>query len=283
MTYNHDELVAVLDKMPTFPQSVTRIIELTSDINCLPRELVKVIENDPILTMKLLKIVNSAYFGLSREVTSIQESVIYIGINTIKNIAVSMAAVGALPQKNAAGFDADKFWLHSLTMSTIARLMAKRRQVPRNEEANYFVAGLLHNIGEVVCAHFMEDDYQAAQAQAEEQSISIIQAETETFGVSRYEIGALLAEHWKLPPNLVESIRHHDTLLTEDSSDLDKTVYIAHIVSAQLQEANELWDSTPLPEQLQDWLGMPLESVPDTLDNLDKEVDKARLLINLSA
>ena len=119
MELSQENISNMLDEIPTFSQSVVRIIELTNDIDSSNKELVGQITNDPILTAKVLKLVNSAYFGLARTVDSIQHSVVYVGINTIKNLALSVAALGSLPQTNKAGLDMKDFWLHSLKTAVV--------------------------------------------------------------------------------------------------------------------------------------------------------------------
>ena len=116
-------LSAAVEKMPAFPKSVQRIMELTRDINCNPKELVMVIEKDPVMTMKLLRILNSAYYSFPKQITSVNQSVVYLGLNTIKNMALSFAAMGVLPQQNAAGFDIQRYLMHSLTTATLARML----------------------------------------------------------------------------------------------------------------------------------------------------------------
>ncbi len=91
------DLLEIVEKMPVFPRSVHRVIELTSDINSDPRDLVEVIEHDPILIMKVIKLVNSSYFGLAQKITYVNHAVVYIGINTVKNLALSAATLGVLP------------------------------------------------------------------------------------------------------------------------------------------------------------------------------------------
>ena len=90
----------MVESMPAFPESVHQVMALTSDINCSPKDLVKVIESDPVMTMKLLKLVNSAYFALSRNIASIQHALVYLGLNTVKNLAISIATVDALPRNS---------------------------------------------------------------------------------------------------------------------------------------------------------------------------------------
>src|SRR5271169_414861 len=120
------KLSAAVEKMPAFPKSVQRILELTRDINCQPKELVMVIEKDPVMTMKLLRILNSAYYSFPKQITSVSQSVVYLGLNTIKNMALSFAAMGVLPQHNAAGFDVQRYLMHSLTTASLARMMCQK-------------------------------------------------------------------------------------------------------------------------------------------------------------
>ena len=118
------ELLEMCERMPAFPASVQKVIALTSDINSSPKDLVKVIDHDPVLTMKILKVANSAYFGLSRKIVSINHAVVYLGLNTVKHVALAIAAIGSLPRENNADFDMDDFLLHSLTTAVLTRSLA---------------------------------------------------------------------------------------------------------------------------------------------------------------
>lgn len=103
-----------------------RILELTRDVNSTPKDLVEVIDKDPVVTVKILKVVNSAYYSLPKQITSIGHAVVYLGFNTIKNLALSIAAIGMLPKDSASGFDVQKYLLHSLATADIAKLLAGR-------------------------------------------------------------------------------------------------------------------------------------------------------------
>src|SRR3954463_10475687 len=97
----NNRLSTAVERMPAFPKSVQRILELTRDINCSPKELVAVIEKDPVIAIKILRIVNSAYFSLPSKITSINQSVVYLGLNTLKNLALNFSTIGMLPRQNA--------------------------------------------------------------------------------------------------------------------------------------------------------------------------------------
>ena len=125
-TLSRQEVVEMVDQMPASAESVQQVLDLTSDINCSPRDLVRVVEHDPVLTGRILKVVNSAYFGLSRRISSVKEALAFIGLNTLKNVALTVAAIGALPKNNKAGMDMEAFLAHSLGVGAASRWIASR-------------------------------------------------------------------------------------------------------------------------------------------------------------
>lgn len=203
------KLGAAVERMPAFPKSVQRVLELTRNINCLPRELVGVIEKDPVMTVKILRVINSAAFALPNKMTSINQAVVYLGLNTIKNMALSFAAVGILPRTNAAGFDVQKYLLHSLTVASIARALANHQLVGEVDPGDCYIAGLLHDFGKVVFAQFMPEEFRVALAMCKERNVPLHVAETAVIGADHTVVGSMLAERWQFPDKLVACIRNH--------------------------------------------------------------------------
>lgn len=279
----HDKLEKLVDKMPAFPSSVNQIITLTSDINSSPKELIQVIEHDPVLTLKILKLVNSAYFGLSREVTSIKKSVVYIGLNSIKNVAISIAAIGTLKVNKSSNYPFDDFWLHSLSTATISRFVGKSKGVPETELSDYFVTSLLHDIGQLALAQFMDELFNKAYKLSSEQNILIQDAEKQIIGQDHAEVGAMLAEKWKLPDNLIHCIRNHHSMSEFDNAPLlDKTIFVSNQVSKLIvSKSHRISEVEAIPEFIQDWLGMPLEKVAPSFTELNEEIKKARIFMQI--
>lgn len=281
MSDNQARLIAMVDKMPAFPQAVSRIMELTSRAQCAPRDLVKVIEHDPVMTAKILKLVNSSYFGLSRPITSINHGVVFIGINTIKNLALSIAAMGVLPKKNDAGLDINQFLLHSLDVGTLSRLLAHRLGVPEKESTDYFVAGLLHDFGKVVLAQFMAAEFRQALERAADGSVALHEAERAIFNTDHAAIGGLLAAAWKLPPVLVGCIRHHHDLgQSGDWAPMRDCVFAANQVIRHLdfgQSGNRVIE--PFPPTVRTRLGHDLPGLVEALGDLRPELDKTRVFM----
>ncbi|MBA3057672.1 MAG: HDOD domain-containing protein [Gammaproteobacteria bacterium] len=199
------KLAAAVDGMPAFPKSVQKILELTRDVNCSPKDLVQVIDKDPVVTVKVLRVVNSAYYSLPKQITSINHAVVYLGFNTIKNLALSIAAIGMLPASNAAGFDGAQYLIHSLSTAAIAKQLALR--VDDADPMDCFIAGLLHDFGKVVFAQFMPVEFRKALETSQWNESSLHLALRELIGADHAVVGAMLVEKWRFPADLVETIR----------------------------------------------------------------------------
>lgn len=281
MSAIRQDILAKVETMPAFPGSVHKVMELTSDINCSPAEIVKVIEHDPVLILKILKLVNSAYFGLSQPITSVNHAVVYIGLNTVKNLAVSMAAIGALPRRNAAGFDMDAFLLHSLSTATIARLFARKMKIPANAVFDYFLSGLLHDFGKIVFASFMPEEFKKALNMARENLMPLYAAEAEVFGIDHAQVSSLLGEKWKLPQVIVEPlIGHHSS--GGNLSILTNIVSASDMISKELKIGNSGENIVGrLPDEVSALFGTDMEGIVKTLGDIQAEVEKAMSFIKI--
>lgn len=224
-------LSSAVERMPAFPKSVQTIIELTRDINCLPRDLVAVIEKDPVITLKVLKIINSAYYGLPKKITSINQSVVYLGINTLKNLALSFSTMGMLTSKNAAGFDAQNYLVSSLLTANLTRLLAAK-YAPENESTDCYIAGLLHDFGKVVFALYMAEEFRQALEISANEGISLHRAEERVIGADHTVVGAMLVKRWQFPESMVECIAHHHDV--PQVSSLGECLFVADLMAEKL-------------------------------------------------
>lgn len=232
---NHDltrELATAIDRMPAFPKSVQRILALSQESRPTPRELAQVIEKDPVLTVRVLKVVNSAYFRLPKQINSIGHAVVYLGFNATKNLAIGMAAIGMLPDDNAAGFNWHEYLLHSLATAGIAKQLAAR--IGDAEPTDCFVAGLLHDFGKVVLARFMPTQLQSALAISRANNGSLHLAIRNVLGADHAMVGAMLVVRWRFAPSLVETVRHQYDPEPQDTG-MIACVFAANQISKQLK------------------------------------------------
>ncbi|MBT0570868.1 HDOD domain-containing protein [Curvibacter sp. CHRR-16] len=272
------KLAAAVDKMPAFPKSVQRIIELTRDINADARELVDVIDKDPVVTVKILKVVNSSYFNLPRQVTSVANAVAFLGFNTLKNLSLSIAAVGMLSPSNQAGFDMQQYLLHSLSTAGIAKKLATR--LAQADPMDCFIAGLLHDFGKVVLAQHMHEAFKLALEQSRTHNLSLHETLQQTLGAHHTEVGAMLVEKWRFPDSLVQAIR-----MQTPGGDLASGMAIAIFAANQLSKKLSMgFAGNPcvhaLPPAAEAALGMNLDILAASED-WGVVFDEAKVFANL--
>jgi putative nucleotidyltransferase with HDIG domain len=273
------KLTAAVDGMPAFPKSVQRILELTRDVNSTPKDLVDVIDKDPVVTVKILKVVNSAYYSLPKQITSIGHAVVYLGFNTVKNLALSIAAIGMMPKDNAAGFDVQQYLLHSLATAGIAKQLALK--VDDAEPMDCFIAGLLHDFGKVVFAQFMPTEFRAALLISAQNQTSLHAALQITVGTDHAVVGAMLAEKWRFAPHLINTILHQRV---EDLKDTDMIacVFAANQISKKLQYGFAgNYKVEELPDAVQKRLGGDLNTVIASMGDLDTLFAEAQVFAKL--
>jgi putative nucleotidyltransferase with HDIG domain len=279
------ELLELCDRMPAFPASVQRVIALTSDINSSPKQLVKVIDHDPVLTIKILKVANSAYFGLSRPIVSINHAVVYLGLNTVKHVALAIAAIGSLPRNNEAGFDMDDYLLHSLTSAVLARSLAHKMSVPEAEAANYFVAGLLHDIGQVVFAQFKPKAFQETLDEAKNSGQPLHEIERRILGSDHAELGAVLCEKWSFPEPLVAAIRmHHTPGIRASGNPLRSCLFVGNLLAARISQpvnAPTAFDENILPPWVFRTFGNDFDSIIESMVGLQTDLKQATSLLSV--
>lgn len=274
-------LTTAVDRMPAFPRSVQKVLELTRNINCLPKELVGVIEKDPVMTMKILKVINSAYYSLPNKITSVNQSVVYLGINTIKNLALAFAAVGILPRSNAAGFDIQRYLVHSLATAAVARQLATSHGGGAADPGDCYIAGLLHDFGKVVFAQFMAAEFREAMMVTLEKNVPLYEAEREVIGVDHGFVGAMLAKRWQFPAHLEACIRDHHSVGEGDAmlDCLKVADQICRGCELDLESAKARWaEQVPAAPAR---FGDSLEKVAATLGDFDKIVADAAMFVRV--
>jgi len=271
------KLSSAVEKMPAFPKSVQLILEMTRDINCPPKELVMVIEKDPVMTVKLLRLLNSAYYSFPKQITSVNQSVVYLGLNTVKNMALSFAAMGSLPQQNAAGFDVQRYLMHSLTTASLARTLCQKYGKDDTDPADCYIAGLLHDFGKVVFAQYLPGEFKEALSRSRDDSISLHAAEQQIIGADHTVVGGMLVERWQFPKQLTDNIRDHHSTTAADNT-IHSCLFVADQISKQLEMGhggNSVVEE--LPHDLAERFGGQLQDVILSLGDLSKVENEAQV------
>lgn len=282
---NIEEFVKTIEKMPSLSPTVAKIVEIANSPTSSPKDLNTVISMDPVLTARVLKLVNSAYFGLSSQVTNILRAIILLGLNTIKNLALSTAVLSQYgARKTQTGFDSHAFWKHSLGCAVIAKLLAKLRGVDEKMLEEYFIAGLLHDIGKVVLEEFFAEDLKTILKHKAARGSSMLTAERQVIGVDHAQIGKWLGEKWLMTKPLLFAIEyHHRPLDAPEFRETVGTVFLANnLAKSQLiGTSGEDGVEGARPEILEA-IGLTAEQVFDLEPSFEAEFEKASAFLKVA-
>ena len=228
-----DVEIDTIEDLPTLPSVYARVEELCEDPDVSADELARVIETDPSITMKLLKLSNSAFFGFNRQIQSVRDAISLLGNQTVKNAVLSISIFEATKdQAETGGLDKRAFWMHSTACGSIVRFVARKAQALSEE---CFTSGILHDIGKVILDGLYPQFYRNVLKAVAEEGISILEAEEQVLGLTHTQLGQELAEHWGIPAGLTESISyHHGPKKAELNSKLASLVHIADAFSRSL-------------------------------------------------
>lgn len=203
------EIVAAVESMPPFPQVVQRAMALLAEPDYQVSGLVDVLKVDQAVTANILKLCNSAFFGLPRKVSSLKEAVVYLGANQLRQLLLSGAA-SKIYDRPSEGYSvfADELWRHALATAVMAQVLRRHLHLKLDENM-LFTAGLLHDVGKVVLSNFVIDKYREIEQLVAEKQQSFQEAEKLVLGFDHAEIGGLIARKWDFPEVIVEAIAFH--------------------------------------------------------------------------
>ncbi|MEW6218425.1 MAG: HDOD domain-containing protein [Thermodesulfobacteriota bacterium] len=273
--------------MPSLSTTVTRVLEICNNPTTSPNDLNRVISLDPVLTGQVLKLINSAYYSLPNQVTSLTRAIIMLGLNTVKNLALSTAVLHSLG--GARSFQAltmDEFWTHSIGVGVLAKAMAAALGVPAAEREEYFVAGLLHDLGKIPMNNRFAAEYGQAVQLARLEQGALLRAELTILGLEHCQVGGLIADKWQLSVPLRGSLRHHHDPAQADQAarPLVAVVGLANLYINAF-EIGSAADPHPDPYLLTDLLGqvgVTWSQLTDLHPTVLAQIDNAKIFLRIA-
>ena len=219
-----------IDDLPTLPSIVLEVDRLLQDYDTPMEKLTATIEKDQAMVPKLLKLVNSAFFGLPSKVSEISRAISLLGFNTVRNAIVSISVVEAFKTNGKSEcFNIQGFWTHSIAVAVTSKYLACNTHFKAPETA--FTGGLLHDIGKIVLALYFNDIFSNVWASAEKNKMSFYDAERKEIPITHAQIGSYLAKKWHLPSDLVDIIQnHHEVTETSKVFDLLAIIHTADVI-----------------------------------------------------
>ncbi|MGC3990797.1 MAG: HDOD domain-containing protein [Chthoniobacteraceae bacterium] len=174
-----------------------------------------IVAEDPSMTAKMLQLVNSPFFGYSRKISNAVEAVTFLGMASIRTLAISSHMVEAFRDVGARGFSLGRVWNHSMATALAAQKIARFLGGRPEDISNAYTAGMLHDIGKLMMASNLPGEYSEAVGIARAEGIPMAEAERQVFGASHAEIGAYLLGLWGLPVPIVEAVAFHHRITEE--------------------------------------------------------------------
>jgi len=202
-------LVSSTTSLPSAPGIYRQLIPLLQKDDVSARDIGTMLAKDMGMTAKVLQLVNSSFFGLSRHITNPEDAVIFLGVETVKALAMSVSAFSCFSTSKCPRFPIEGLQRHSSGVAWTAREIAKSRKVPKRFLDDTFVAGLLHDVGQLVLVSNRATEYDKLLATIGAGDIAIVDAERETVGTTHAEVGSYLLRLWGLPDPIVEAVAFH--------------------------------------------------------------------------
>ncbi len=223
--------------IPPLPEAVAGILRAMEDPNVSAKDVTEMISHDVSISSKLLKVVNSAFYGYKGNITSVTQAVIMLGFNSVKSLVLGLSTCELLNRAKAIdGFSVKDFWRHSVAVACGSKVIAKRLGLKAEEE--YFTYGLLHDVGKLVLSVIAPSVFAQIVTLSRSKSIPFYLAESKLSCISHTEIGAQLFKLWKMPESLVSVIEGHHNLLSFNNREELFVVGISNLLIKSLGEGD---------------------------------------------
>jgi len=280
---NLKKIIGKVTDLPTLPRTVLKITELVNNPKSSAKDLAMVVTDDQILTARLLRLVNSSFYGFPQKVSTVRGAIVLLGFDAIRSLLLTTSMFDLFSnKKKKGGFEQETLWDHSLGCAVGAKVIADYLRYDKVEEI--FVAGLLHDIGKIVEMLFLPKEFNRVTDMVVEKNILMVEAEKEVLGYTHAEIGKLLAEQWNLPSKLVNVISHHHH--PELAGRFLQEAAIVHLADILCRSVNigSGGDNKipPLNREAWDSLQLELTTIEPIVEEMDREFGDIGLFIDHS-
>ncbi|HTX55218.1 MAG TPA: HDOD domain-containing protein [Candidatus Baltobacteraceae bacterium] len=269
MAQKLEQLVQQLDSLPMIPSVIVKVNEQASNPQTSALDLARTIMGDQALTARLLRVVNSPFYGFPRNISTVTEAVTILGFSPVRNLLLSSSVVDLLAADETPDFSPIAHWEHSVGTAVAASRIA--RYVDYEDPEEVFISALLHDVGKLVLFHCAPNEYIMVRKTARAEDIPVRTAEQRTLGYAHDQVGRLLAERWKLPVRLSDAVgSHHRPDLAEESKRAAVIVHAADVIAHAMCFGVE--DDAVPPLHQECWAALRFPAT--ALDTMAREIEE---------
>lgn len=260
----------IIDKigdLPTLPTVAARITAEMRSESLTAKALAKIMAEDSALTAKVLRLANSAFYGMAKQITSVEKAVTVLGFNTVKNLAMAISVYAFFEQGRKTLIDTIGLWHHSLGCAVTCQRLVGKTNKKLGEEA--FLFGIIHDIGITVFINHQLSEMEQVLRLVRQNGVTLSDAETEVFGVTHQQIGAMLLKEWQFPDNIIAGVRlHHEippetSKLAADDAQLVRGLCVANQMVKALQLGVSIDpERQSIPPRMWKFLNVSREELP---------------------
>ena len=282
-----EDVVSQIKKLPTLPTVANKVNNLIQDPTCTAIKLADVLNKDQSLTTRVLRLVNSAFYSLSAEVSNVRHAIALLGFKTISQMVISICVFDVFKGKYADDFDRKGFWKHSIACAVISKLIGEKCGYGKEDDC--FTGGLLHDIGKVVLDQYLHDKMLEVLQRTREKDITFVDAEQEVMGLNHTDIGGQVMTSWNIPIPVIVAVKHHHQKVeyrTESDFAQDLIVDIVRlsdvICKCECIGYNGDTVQTELTDDLWERLSLDSGSIEKIIAASKEEIEKASILMGLT-
>ncbi len=225
-TMHPRDLNLIIKEIPTLPIVYQQLFCEMSNPNVSVPQLAEIVSRDQSLAMKILKLVNSAFYGYKKEITTISRAMVILGFRTVRNAALAISVFDYVSgTAEDSRFPVEDFWKHSICTASACKVLGKAWKVPQQEET--FVAGLLHDVGKLIMKKYFPDDFNEVCGHALDHEVSWHDAEQELLAVDHTRVAKTILNSWNFPVPLVEAVQYHHDL--SSSASCPELIALTHV------------------------------------------------------
>ncbi|MEZ5162462.1 MAG: HDOD domain-containing protein [Fimbriimonadaceae bacterium] len=270
--------------LPALPTVVMQVVQATEKPTVTTNEIENLLAADAAIITKLLKVVNSAYFGLPRQVVNINQAIAILGMHQVRNLVMSIGVLNALTSTSPRILEIQReFWQQSFAAGSCAQQIAEAKDMKKKDREMIFIGGLLHDVGRLFLVTLFNLPYKEVLKESIAKNEPLESVEARILGTTHCELGGILAEKWNFPPALTDMIRYHYPLPDGQVTDDVMCAHIADCIANKFADPSVVGFSGPMDERAKAWIGFRDEQWKVLEDNTAAQVQHAKEMLGMLA